>query len=314
MAAKDDLPARIAELEDEIKQRDLRIAELKQEIDEQRDLIERWRENTDDAASVLEAWRDTFDMVLTDEGGWTWAPFWEEHNALVDRFNALARKWNEIIREYNEHMFGKQPVGRPLNASEAQVAIVRKLHKQGMSLRAIVDETKVGLRTVRTIVGQIEGTDRTTARRRQRAGLEPIKIDKVDRARWKRQKRTGDALPKRAQAVAEANRELVQEGRGSDDPARRLIAATTGRSLVSFFEVPGSDTGQPKRASVSPSLRMTLAAGRGCAKVNFATSGLIHNGGVHAGAPNSATAQHFGRKEALGGSFCKFTLRYQPDG
>jgi hypothetical protein len=44
-------------------------------------------------------------------------------------------------------------------ASEAQV---RKLHKGGMSLRGIVDETSLGLRTVRTIVEQSENRDRTS--------------------------------------------------------------------------------------------------------------------------------------------------------
>jgi len=33
-------------------------------------------------------------------------------------------------------------------------------------------------------------------------------------AQWKRKKRTGDALPKRAQAVAEQGRALATEARG----------------------------------------------------------------------------------------------------
>jgi len=37
---------------------------------------------------------------------------------------------------------------------------------------AICDETNRGFSTVRTIVGQIDGTDRTTQKRRERLGLE----------------------------------------------------------------------------------------------------------------------------------------------
>jgi hypothetical protein len=69
---------------------------------------------------------------------------------------------------------------------------VLKLHKDGKSLRWIVDETNLTLRTVRTIVERKHGTDRTTKARREK-----IEIDKSQRAHWKAQKRTGDALPKR---------------------------------------------------------------------------------------------------------------------
>jgi Helix-turn-helix domain of resolvase len=51
---------------------------------------------------------------------------------------------------------GVQDVGRPLAASEAQAATVTKLHKAGKSLRAIVDETSLSPRTVRTIVDASE--------------------------------------------------------------------------------------------------------------------------------------------------------------
>jgi hypothetical protein len=39
---------------------------------------------------------------------------------------------------------------------------VLKLHRGGASLRAIAEETSLGLRTVRTIVEQKRGSDRTT--------------------------------------------------------------------------------------------------------------------------------------------------------
>jgi hypothetical protein len=81
-------------------------------------------------------------------------------------------------------------------------------------LRQIVDETSLTFATVRTIVRQINGTDRVTTKRRKRLGLERIEIDKATKLRWTRQKRTGDALPKRTQAVCEQGRKLAREARG----------------------------------------------------------------------------------------------------
>ena len=58
-----------------------------------------------------------------------------------------------------------QPVGRPLQASEAQCEHVRKLRKVGKSLRWIAEETSLTLSTVRTIVSKADGTDRTSQKR-----------------------------------------------------------------------------------------------------------------------------------------------------
>jgi hypothetical protein len=34
---------------------------------------------------VLKSWRETFDMEMTDDGAWTWKPFWEDHWRIVDK-------------------------------------------------------------------------------------------------------------------------------------------------------------------------------------------------------------------------------------
>ena len=88
-------------------------------------------------------------------------------------------------------------------------SLVLKLHKRGKSLRQIEDETSLSLRTVRTIVGRKHGTDRTSKARWQK-----IDIDKHQRAHWKSQKRAGDALPKRVEAVTEIGKALVTEAKG----------------------------------------------------------------------------------------------------
>jgi hypothetical protein len=81
-----------------------------------------------------------------------------------------------------------------------------------MSLRGIVEELTLGFQTVRTIVAQKDKRDRTTTKHRQR--LERIEIDRQQVAKWKRQKQTGAALPRRVNAFIEEGRELVKEAKG----------------------------------------------------------------------------------------------------
>jgi transposase len=192
-------------LRDQLRQRDRKIAELRSEQDESSDLIRRLRENAEDYTASIESWCEAFGMVLTDKG-WTWSPFWDEYAKLTEDYSALVRQWNRALPILNA---GLQDVGRPLAASDAQVAVVLKLRKAGHSLRAIVDETNLTLRTVRTIVERKRGVDRTTKARRQR-----IEIDKQQRAHWKARKRTGDALPKRVETVIETGKALVIEAKG----------------------------------------------------------------------------------------------------
>ena len=198
----------VGELEDELKVKERRIEELRQEIDEQRELIDRLRENSEEADGVFEAWIETFEMERTDSGGLTWKPFWQEHNQLIDDYNDLVRRWNKYLPVINRE---PRNVGRPLAASEAQVVQVQKLRKAGRSLRGIAEDTSLSVDTVRTIVGKMNGNDRTTTKHRQR--LE--RIDERQRlVKWKRQRRTGDALPRRVQRVVEGGRALVKEAKG----------------------------------------------------------------------------------------------------
>ncbi len=211
--ATDDYDERDADwLRDHLRQRDRDVSELRSEIDGLRDLIQRFEEHADDYNDTLESWRQTFQMELNADGAWTWEPFWDLYQGVIDRYTALRREWNRFVPEYNAAIAPQQNIGRPLAASDAQVATVRKLHKAGKSLRWIVEETSLSLRTVRTIIGMIEGNDRTTRQRRQR--IERIGIDKMETARWKSQKRSGDALPKRVQTVIDQGNALVKEAKG----------------------------------------------------------------------------------------------------
>jgi hypothetical protein len=124
------------------------------------------------------------------------------------RCTSKKRRWNKYLPVINRE---PRNVGRPLAASEAQVVQVRKLRKAGRSLRHIAEDTSLSVDTVRTIVGKMNGNDRTTTKHRQR--LE--RIDERQRlVKWKRQRRTGDALPRRVQRVVEEGRALVKEAKG----------------------------------------------------------------------------------------------------
>ena len=141
------------------------IEKLRRDIDAQRDMIRRMEDEIEDGNRLIEQWCETFEMQMTDDGAWTWQPWWDEHNELVDNYNDLVRRWNRHLPLINGRT---QPVGRPLLASEAQVAEVLKLHKRGRSLRGIAEDLTIGLNTVRTIIAKGNATDRTTKRHRNR--------------------------------------------------------------------------------------------------------------------------------------------------
>ena len=132
-------------------------------------------------------------MVLGDDGKWTWDPFMDRHNDLVDKYDALLRDWNKFVGEYNA-VVQPRPVGRPLEASEAQQVDVLRRRKSGESLQHIANETSLGLQTVRTIIGKANGTDRTT-------GKHLARIKPEDMVAWKARTRTRDALPRRLNAL-----------------------------------------------------------------------------------------------------------------
>jgi hypothetical protein len=208
---------RIGELEDEIKHRDKRIEELRDEIDRQREVIQkygelvrRFDEYQQETDNLFDNWRDTFDMVLNDDGTWSWGPWWDDHNKLVDDWNKLVSNWNRYLPLINGT--GSRNVGRPLLASEAQCVEVLKRHKVGESLRGIAEEMTLGVNTVRTIIAKAERKDRTTKKHKQRA--ERIELDRMVMARRKRKKRTGDALPRQVQRVIDQGEKLIKEAKG----------------------------------------------------------------------------------------------------
>jgi transposase len=85
---------------------------------------------------------------------------------------------------------------------------VFELHAEGTSLREIAAETKLGLQTVRTLIGKITGTDRTSRK------LSRIAHDRARERQWRAKSQSRKALPKHIAAWEKTRDELRKEIKG----------------------------------------------------------------------------------------------------
>ena len=215
---------RIHQLEDELRQRDRRIAELKADLAKER--------------SHPPAQRTRGRLPQPDRQLDTGL----RHGARRGRRLAVAavlRRRRHVVREVPRHttrveqvraqynaVVSPRNVGRPLAASDAQYAQVRKLHKAGKSLRWIAEETSLGLNTVRTIVGKVEGTDRTSIKH-----LKRIDPDRAAMRAWKSKLQQRNALPSRSTHSARTATRCSRRPRGS--PTAHEVQRPTARSFRS---------------------------------------------------------------------------------
>jgi hypothetical protein len=200
---------RVADLEDTVKQRDRRIEELRQEVDDLRALVQRLREHIEDTDSIFEQWKEAFEMTLGDDGKWQWSPDIVTGEEWCAKYTALVRKWNAAVDDFNATI-KPRGIGRPLAASEAECIEVLELHKQGRSLRGIVEDLpRLGFQTVRTIVDKRGRRDRTSVKHLERIDPERARV-KV----WLGRKQRRDRLPKQIQQVQDASAKLVKEAKG----------------------------------------------------------------------------------------------------
>jgi hypothetical protein len=177
---------RIGDLEDKLKQRDRTILELRQEAEEAQALISELRDQVQDVHDLLEQWREAFDMELGDNGLWNFMGWVKARDAEREAYAEILRDWNKFVPEYNAAVRARS-LGRPLAASEVQQREVLKLRKAGKSLRAIVTLTGLGIRTVRTILGKADGTDRTSKRTNE---LRKLELNRASMATYRARKRT----------------------------------------------------------------------------------------------------------------------------
>ena len=206
MENQEDQAKCIGRLEDELKIAERRIIELKAERDEARDLSSRMQEHVTSSRETIDRWIEAFDMVLGDDGNWTFRE--DPYDALFEKHEDLVKRWNRLVTRYNATVNDRDP-GRPLAASDAQVLMVRKLRRKKLSLRAIADETSLGLQTVRTILGRDGLCDRTSIKRMER--IDPMRMEI---AGHKARKRTRDALPKRINETLKDGADLIKAAKG----------------------------------------------------------------------------------------------------
>jgi hypothetical protein len=151
-------------------------------------------------------------MEVNAEGEYSWAWTWltaaADEAEWADKYSRIVRQWNALVPLFNATVV-KRNVGRPLLASEAQVIEVRMRRKRGESLRGIADEMNLSFTTVRTIVDQKAGTDRTSIKYLSRINPERAAMRKY---RAKRQQRA--ALPKRINALLQSGSKLLKEAKG----------------------------------------------------------------------------------------------------
>ena len=172
------------------------------------------RDQIEDGDSLIESWIEAFEMELADDGMWhfddTKSGLLDNYCTLYEEHQKLIRDWNKFTSEYNAAI-APRGIGRPLQASEAQAESVRKLRKSGVSLRAIADETGLGLRTVRTIVETGDGTGRSSTRANQ---LRKREFDRLRAAEYRSRKRGRDELPKRISRTLKQGEILIKAAKG----------------------------------------------------------------------------------------------------
>lgn len=206
------LRAKIEELEAELRERGALIKELRADLTEANDLVDDAREQIEDSNAVIENWIEVFDMAQDENGSWAFDPnqtaLWERHAKLHTDHVKLVRQWNKFVARYNGTIAPRY-TGRPLHASPAQVIEVRRLRKEGTSLRAIAGRTALTLRTVRTILDQGTGKERSRTNELRR-----IQNDALGTADFRAHHRGRSHLEKRIGITLKRGADLVKAAKG----------------------------------------------------------------------------------------------------
>jgi hypothetical protein len=207
-----DLKGQIADLETEVRTLKDDKKQLRDALDDALETGDKMREHVESVDSTIENWIEYFDMEQREDDAWFWdkdqTELWVKHYDLVGEHHKLVRQWNKFVGQYNSTAAPRN-LGRPLQASPAQVQDVRHRHKNGASLRGIAKDTGLSLRTVRTILDQ--GSDRERTRTNV---LRRESFDKMAAADFKAKKRGREYLEKQINRVLKDGVELVKAAKG----------------------------------------------------------------------------------------------------
>jgi hypothetical protein len=178
------------------------------EIDGTMALVADMRALVEDGRNLIADWIEVFDMERGSSGKYLFSTdvraLFADYDQLRTEHAAMARELKPLGRAVTE-----RNRGRPIAASEAQIERVRTLRKAKRSLRAIVADTGLSLRTVRTILA-----DRPAKQAVQRNR----EIDRLRQAEWRVRKRDFDAS---AQA---GHRPTGRSGQALEDRQGPVIA------------------------------------------------------------------------------------------
>jgi hypothetical protein len=160
---------------------------------------------------MIERWKEAFDMKLNDKNEWEWNDFVKGYDEGWDNYFALVAEWNKFIVDYNAVVAPRRRnFGRPLAASDAQRVDVLKRRKAGQSLRSIVEDTNLSLRTVRTIVGKADYVGRARLARLQR-----IAPDRVTEDYRRAGRKIRNTLPQQINVLESHGQDLLKRAKGT---------------------------------------------------------------------------------------------------
>lgn len=202
---------------DDVEQLRANLRDLRRRLTEAEELgstIGEVHQRLEDAAETREQWIEEFKMELTEQNTWRFNPDsfagWDAYEELRQRYEALIKEWNEFVPQYNDAVVSRsvRQVGRPLAASESQVARVLALRGQGRSYGWIAEATGLGLKTIRSIVTRPE------REKAERQLLKRRALNREDARRYRARKAARERLESRITDEAKDMTRLLKATKG----------------------------------------------------------------------------------------------------
>jgi hypothetical protein len=208
----DDQTDDVGVLQDNLRHLRKMLQANQQEIDALRAIVASMKVQLEEEGELRQQWIDVFDMYRDPESGkWVYSDQ-KQHDQLMslsDDYLKLIKDWNKFVPRYNAWVreMPDKPRGRPLGATEDQVARVRQLRAEGYSYAGIVSRTDLSLRTVRTIV---TGPAKEKAERQE---LVRLILNKEAAARYRSRNKGRERIAKEIDRLEKKSDELIKAAR-----------------------------------------------------------------------------------------------------
>ena len=202
-----EMDAEIDKLQRENRRLTEKLREAEVDKVEAQALVARQQEWIEGYHAAIEAHDEAFQPQLDEATGKYVFEFGPRD--AFDRYDKLRRQTNWLV---TQHQRGKRERGRPLEASDSQIATVHKLRQEGKSLRGIALNTALGLKTVRTILAH---HGKEAAAKEKHAEKLTREHGKIRAANHRVRKRTYDALPGQTIELRKEGEALIAAGKGA---------------------------------------------------------------------------------------------------